>query len=57
MRASVIFFTTSERNAIILMGWHIYGEGTLELRGNQFDVTGTYCRYIIYGFVHELNRL
>jgi len=40
------------------MGWHIYGEFTLELRGSQFDGTGTlYYHLIIYGFAHYLNRL
>ena len=58
MRASLIFFTTSSKwNAITLMGWHIYGECSLELGGSQFDATGTYCLLIIYGFVHYLKRL
>lgn len=57
MRASVIFFTSSKWNAIILMGWRIYGECALELRGSQFDATGSYYHLIIYGFAHYLNRL
>jgi hypothetical protein len=57
MRASLIFFSTSKWNTIILMGWHIYGDCTLELRASQFDATGTYYHLIIYGFAHDLNRL